>query len=127
MIFRNRGSAAKAVIYFETAYELMQDSQDSLLETFVLAELLATSCDENVRDGERAVELAKKACELTNYKDPQMMDILAEAYAETNDFKTAIQWSKKAIQLTDNDQHREIFKKHLAAFQEARPWRADKW
>jgi tetratricopeptide (TPR) repeat protein len=124
MIFRNRGSAAKAVIYFEKAYQLMPDD---LLATFVLAELLAVSRDDKVRNGERAVELAKKVCERTNYKNPEMMAILAEAYAETSDFETAIQWSKKAIQLTDNDEHREIFKKNLAAFQEARPWRADKW
>ena len=61
-----------------------------------LAWVLATSPNDKVRDGKRSIELATKACELTEYKEAHILSTLASGYAEEGDFETAKKWSAKA-------------------------------
>lgn len=98
--YLNIGDHAAAVEDFEQAYKL-EPEDSALLNNF--AWVLATSPDDNVRDGKRAVELAKKACELTEYKMPHILSTLAAAYAESGDFKSAREWSQKSIALNQTD------------------------
>ena len=55
-----------------------------------LAWLLATCPIDSLRNGGEAVELALEACRATRYKDPQMLDWLAAAYAEAGKFSEAL-------------------------------------
>ena len=65
-----------------------------------LAWKLATS--DAYRDGKRAIQLARKACELTLYQNAHIVDTLAAAYAEAGDFDAAIRWSEESIHMLDD-------------------------
>ena len=50
------------------------------------------------RDGKRAVAVATKLGELTEWKNPDALDTMAAAYAEAGQFDDAVKWEKKAME-----------------------------
>lgn len=117
--YLNLGKQAEAIADFEKALAL-QPKDHGILNN--LAWVLATSPDEKLRDGKRAIELATLACEVTEYKAAYILSTLAAAYAETGDFDTAIKWSTKAVEIDDNE-HGEALKKELESYKAKKPWR----
>jgi tetratricopeptide (TPR) repeat protein len=98
--YLNIGKHAEAIADFEKALS-QKDDDESLLNNF--AWVLATSPDDKVRDGARALKLATKAAESSGYETPHILSTLAAAYAETGDFKNAVKWSEKAVELTQKE------------------------
>jgi tetratricopeptide (TPR) repeat protein len=87
-----------------------------------LAWVLATSPNEKIRNGKRAIELATEACKLTDYKTAYILSTLAASYAETGDFDSAVKWSTKAVEIGDKG-HDESLKKELESYKAKKPWR----
>jgi tetratricopeptide (TPR) repeat protein len=88
-----------------------------------IAWLLATAADAKVRDGKRAVELAKEALALER-SEGTIMDTLAAAYAEAGNFAEAVRWQERALEdpriRDDADVRRrlELYRKKQAYRQE---------
>lgn len=86
--------------------------------------LRATCTDERYRNGEKAVALATKACELSGWKDADCCGTLGAAYAEAGDFDSAIKYQNKAIDLkpTDDEFLKEA-KGRLELYKDQKPYR----
>ena len=84
----------------------------------------ATCPDPTFRNGKQAVKDAKAACSIMQWKDEDMIDTLAAAYAETGDFASATRYAAQALTIkgiTPLDAKR--IQQHLTLFQQNRPIR----
>ena len=89
-----------------------------------IAWLMATCPDARYRDGTKALEAAKKAGELTGWKEVDFLDSLAAAYAESGDFAEASKWQQKAIDLAPMKEKAEL-KTRLDLYKSAKPYREE--
>jgi tetratricopeptide (TPR) repeat protein len=118
-VYLNHGRQAEAIADYERALKL-QPKDYGILNN--LAWVLATSPDAKIRNGKRALELAKVAADVTEYKLAYILSTLAAAYAESGDLPSAIKWSTKAVELSDKE-HAEALKKELESYKAGKPWR----
>jgi tetratricopeptide (TPR) repeat protein len=122
-----RRKFAEARADFERVLQLAREPQPALLND--VAWFYATCPDRSGRDGKRAVDLAKKACELTQWKDAHVLDTLAAAYAEAGDFNQAVKWQTQALSSPDTpadersgmQQRLGLYQKHQTYHQELKP------
>lgn len=115
---RNR-EAAGALADYEAAIRI--NAEDAGLFNNI-AWLLAVSRDDAVRDGKRAIELAKRACELTAWENASYVDTLAAAYAEAGDYREAVRWQERALALPELKGDRKA-KDRLELYRSAKPYR----
>ena len=64
-----------------------------------LAWVMATSADDQVRDGALALDLATRASNTLDDRDPKQLTIVAAAKAETGDFQGAMRVAEHALKL----------------------------
>src|SRR5262249_16214783 len=83
--------------------------------------LLATCPDGSVRDGQRAVQIARGASESLKHDSPMVLDTLAAAEAEIGDFRSAVKHEKRALSLAKGD--RGVYDRHLQNYMNASPVR----
>ena len=98
--FLKRGLQKDAIAEYEHAARI--SSQDPLARNN-LAWLLATSSDASIRDGNRAIELAEQAVQLSGGKDPTYLRTLAAACAESGRFAEAIAAAEQAVRIAGTE------------------------
>ena len=116
------GKQAGALADYEAALKLHPEDSGILNN---LAWLLGTSTDDQLRNGKRAIELATQACKLTDYKQAHILSTLAASYAETGDFETAMNWSRKAVELGGSKEMKEQLGKELDSYKQHKAWREE--
>lgn len=89
-----------------------------------LAWLLATCRAEPVRNGTQAVAAARKACELSDWKNWNFIDTLAAALAEAGDFDQAIRYQKQVMSMdSDTAEKRAEAQRRVELYQQGKPYR----
>ena len=116
------GQTEKAIQQYRTALHFRPDWPGVLNN---LAWIFATDKDPRYRDGAKALQLAKKACELTDYKQADFLDTLAAAYAEAKRFDQAVFTAQKAKQIALASGQGEMAKaieKRMQVFKTGKRW-----
>jgi len=88
------GKYEQAIQNWTRAVELEPTIADILKNP---AWLLATAGNVSAQDADRAIEFARRACELAGYKEPELLDTLAAAYAAAGRFEDAVRTAQQAI------------------------------
>jgi tetratricopeptide (TPR) repeat protein len=115
----------EAAVYFTEAVERDPDFVPALVH---LALIRSTSKDESLRDGEQAVQMATRACELTRHQHPEALHALAAAYAEVGRFPAAVSTAEHAVRLArsgGNEALAQAIQKPLGLYKQRQPFRSD--
>ena len=73
-----------------------------------LAWLLATCDNKKVHDPERAVKVATKACELSDFQDWSCLNTLATCSSEYQDHTAALKWARQAREVSPAEEHAQL-------------------
>jgi Flp pilus assembly protein TadD len=99
------GSLDEAISHY---HRVLQTDPDYPAALNGIAWILCTHPDQNKRNPNRAVELAKSAAQLTEYKNPDILDTLAKSYAEAGKFDMAVTTAELALKLASQQQNYEL-------------------
>jgi tetratricopeptide (TPR) repeat protein len=101
---KSKGRIKKAIFHFGHTVRLQPSSVEALNSA---AWIFATHSDPNIADSETAINIAERACELTDYQDPGSLDTLAAAYAAAGRFADAVATAEKALQIIASGDKKE--------------------
>jgi len=121
LILLSQNKEDQAILHFQEAIRLNPNYPQAFDG---LARLLAMARNQKFRDGATAVQMAERANQLTGYRQPEMLDTLAAAYAEAGRFPEAIQASQKALDLAYSADMIELAKdieSRMRLYQAGRP------
>ncbi|MHC4395603.1 MAG: tetratricopeptide repeat protein [Planctomycetota bacterium] len=96
LLFHQQGNFERVLYHWQKALELIPDNIEFMNN---LAWIMATHQNPDFRDPQKAIRLAERACELSNYKIPGSLDTLSAAYAAAKRFDEAVTTAEKAIDL----------------------------
>ncbi len=88
------GQFGTAVVQLREAVRLMPRNPAPRVS---LSWILSTSANSHLRDGAEALRLAVEAGQMSEMPDPQTLDTLAAAYAETGQFGRAVATAEQAL------------------------------
>ncbi len=115
----------------EQVNRILSASPEDTYALNMLSWIKATSVDEALRDSETAIRLAEKVCELTQYKEPYLLDTLASAYASAQRYRRAIATLDKMVEAAKKSDHHDIaqvhrvFRNRIWYYANAQPLEAD--
>jgi tetratricopeptide (TPR) repeat protein len=93
---RQSGQYAQAIAEYDRTLQLRPNMDEAANN---LAWLLATCPERSLRNGARAVALARQASEQSHNQSPIILGTLAAAYAEVGNFSEAVTTAQQARQL----------------------------
>jgi tetratricopeptide (TPR) repeat protein len=94
------GRMGEAIAQYQKALEIQPNYTDAQKN---LAWVLATCPQASLRNGQKAIELAEQASQLTGGGNPLILRILAAAFAETGRFSEAMETAQRALRLAGSN------------------------
>lgn len=127
------GEHKEAIEDYELALSALEATPDSSTDMDAdrsgllnnLAWVLATSPTDDLRDGERSIQLGTEACELTEFNAPHILSTLAAGYAEAGNFEKAIEYAEKSVSTGKEQGHDQLdqLEQELETYKKGEPWR----
>lgn len=90
---------AQALKFYKAAADINEKDDGALSD---LSYFLSSCPEASLRNGKEAIKLATSACELTSWREPWHVVVLANAYAEANDFSKAQHYGSMARKLVQS-------------------------
>ncbi len=88
-----------------------------------VAWIRATCSEAQLRNGKEAVSMAKKACEISHWKNYAFVDTLAAAYAEAGDFNSAVKYEQQVLGSEMRPPPGDDLGKRLELYRQHQPYR----
>jgi len=122
-----QGELPQAMARVERAVKLerevtISNCADNPMGLNLVAWVLATSKQDELRDGPLALQLAKQICQATQFSHPPFLETLAAAHAEVENWDKAVKWQSEALQRYPRSQAAEA-QRRLELYQQKRPVR----
>jgi len=121
-IFNQQRNFAEAARYWSKSLEFEPNSVGLINN---LAWFKAAQADPNIADYQQALTMALRACKMTDFNQPALLDTLAAAYAAAGRFKEAVEIAEKATKLaetTDNKKLAEDIRTRLQLYKTGQPY-----
>ena len=118
-----KGEVRAALAHYQAALQL-QPTNALVLNN--LAWVLATCSEASLRDGQKALELARQAEQFSGGTNPAILGTLAAAYAELGQFTQAVATAQQALELASthtNTAQVEALRANLILYQAGSPFR----
>jgi len=97
-ILLQKGRVDEAIVHYQKALQIRPNYLEVQND---LAWVLAIAPQASLRNGNKAVELARQANQLTGGENPIILHTLAAAYAEAGRFPEAVETAQHALQLAE--------------------------
>ena len=102
--------------------EIVRLEPRNALAHYQQALIWATCPVDKYRNGQRALDAARQACLLTDWKQPPCLMALAAANAEVGNFEDAVHWQQQAQQMIP-EEDRAAFQSRLDCYTAQKPYR----
>jgi protein O-mannosyl-transferase len=122
-VLTQQGRVGEGVEEWQKVLAIQSDNGNAMSN---LAWVFATSPDQSLRDGPKAVELAEQAIRISGGRIPILFRTLAAAYAESGEFSKASQTAQQGIELANSQGNSGLateLRGNIALYQEQRPLR----
>jgi arylsulfatase A-like enzyme/Tfp pilus assembly protein PilF len=120
-LLQKQNRHARAVELYRKSLEILPDQAEIMNN---LSWIASTSSNAALRNPAKALKLAQQACSMTGFETAPHLDTLAAAYAATGDFKKAVEWQEKAIELAvaaGRTGPAQQWKRQLEIYRQGRP------
>jgi protein O-mannosyl-transferase len=121
--YMRMGKYGPGIYNFNKAVE---QKPDSIVNLNRLAWAMATVEDTSLRDANKAIEAAGRACELTGDKDAEYLDTLAVTYAAADRFEEAKATAEKALSIAKANRQEDLagaIEKRIKLYETGQPYR----
>jgi tetratricopeptide (TPR) repeat protein len=126
-VYENRGHAKTETGDFAGAkadyLRFAELAKDRAHACNAVAWRFATSPTDELRDGQKAVELAEQAVTASGRTNAAVLDTLAAAYAEAGQFEKAVATQEEAIGLLTEQRAKDDYGSRLTLFRKGKPYR----
>jgi tetratricopeptide (TPR) repeat protein len=121
-ILLQKGKVNEAIAQYQAALQIKPDYVEAQNN---LAWVLATCPQASLRNGNKAVELAQRANQLTGDGNPGVLGTLASAYAEAGRFPEAVETAQRALHLAQTQSNTALadaIRSQLKLYQAGHPF-----